>query len=69
MQVSVQGVDQRFTPKAVGLMRALLEAGLTQLVTSSHAQVVLTYFNGIYLTDCTRVCWPGEAIKVAVRLE
>jgi hypothetical protein len=39
------------------------------LVTSEAASVVLPQFNGIYITDCTRVCWPEHKIKVAVRLE
>jgi Transposase DDE domain len=69
MQVSVQGLDQRFTSAAVRFTRALLEEGLRHLVTSSQQQVVMPHFNGIYLTDSTRVCWPDEAIKVAVRLE
>ncbi len=69
IQISVQGLDQRFTPVAVKFMRALVEAGLTQLVSSEQGCVVLPCFKGVYLTDCTRVCWPGEAIKVAVRLE
>jgi hypothetical protein len=69
IQISVQGLDQRFTPTAVRFMRALVEAGLTQLVSSEAVSVVLPCFKGVYLTDCSRVCWPGEEIKVAVRLE
>jgi hypothetical protein len=69
MQVSVQGLDQRFTAAAVRFMRALLEEGLTHVVTSNQAQVVMPHFNGVYVTDCTRVCWPGKPVKVAVRLE
>jgi hypothetical protein len=69
MQISVQGLDQRFTPEAVVFMRALLEAGLTQVVTSNQASVILPSFNGVYLTDCTRVVWVNAAVKVAVRLE
>lgn len=69
MQVSVQGLDQRFTSEAVGFMRAMLAAGLTHMVTSNQANVILPQFNGVYVTDCTQVAWVNAAVKVAVRLE
>ncbi|MHB8627256.1 MAG: IS4 family transposase [Aggregatilineales bacterium] len=69
MRVSVQGLDQRFTPTAVDFMRALLTEGLSQLVTSEQALVVLPEFNGVYITDCTQLKWSAAGVKVAVRLE
>jgi len=69
MAISVQGLDQRFTPSGVVFMRGLLEASLKELVTSEQRSVVLPQFNGVYLTDCTRVAWVNQAVKVAVRLE
>jgi len=53
----VQGLDQRFTASAVTFMRSLLEAGLEQVVQSAAPLVVLPRFNGVYLTDCTRLVW------------
>lgn len=69
MALSVQGLDQRFTAAGVAFMRALLEAGLTELVTSETTTPILPTFNGVYLTDSTRVAWAGAALKVGVRLE
>jgi hypothetical protein len=69
MRISVQGLDQRFTAKAVQFMRALLEEGLTQLVRSEQQSVVLPQFNGVYLTDCTRLVWGAVGVKLAVRWE
>lgn len=69
MQVSVQGLDQRFTQTAVEFMRTLLEEGVSQRVGSEEARAVLAQFNGVYLTDCTQVKWTGGGTKVGVRLE
>ncbi len=69
LEISVQGLDQRFTERAVLFMRALLEEGLRRLVTRETETAVLARFKGVYVTDCTRVEWPGEAVKVGVRLE
>lgn len=69
MALSVQGLDQRFTESGVAFMRALLEDGLSQMVTSETTTPILPTFNGVYLTDSTRVVWAGAALKVGVRLE
>jgi len=69
MKVSVQGFDQRFTPQSVDLMRQLLEAGMSQLVQSETQGVILPAFNGVYITDCTRLVWHKPGMKMGVRLE
>jgi len=69
LRVSVQGLDQRFTASAVAFMRSLLEAGLEEVVQSNAPLVVLPRFNGVYLTDCTRLVWGATGVKLAVRLE
>ena len=69
MELSVQGLDQRFTPSAAAFMRALLEEGLTSVVTSETDYPILPQFNGVYITDCTRVEWVAGGVKVGVRLE
>lgn len=69
MRVSVQGLDQRFSARALTFMRGLLEAGLTQLVESEVDGVLLPSFKGVYVTDCTQVKWAGVGMKVGVRLE
>ena len=47
MKISVQGLDDRFNEGAVRFMRALLEAGLEQVVQSERQDVILPQFNGI----------------------
>lgn len=69
MEISPQGLEQRFTPTAVAFMRQLLEAGLSQLVNGQLLQPMLSRFKGVYLTDCTRLEWGEVGVKMAVRWE
>jgi len=69
MQVSLQGLDQRFTASTVAFMRRLLEEALSELVESEETRGIVPQFKGIYLTDCTQIKWAGLGIKMAVRLE
>lgn len=69
MQVSLQGLDQRFSPKSVTFMRSLLEAGMSQMVQSETKGCILPQFNGVYITDCTRLVWSKVGVKMGVRLE
>jgi hypothetical protein len=65
----VQGLDQRFTARAVAFMRRLLETSLTQVVQSEMQSVILPQFNGVYITDCTRLVWEASGMKLALRWE
>jgi len=67
--ISVQGLDQRFEEASVRFMRGLLEAGLSAVVNSEEQAVVLPPFQGVYLTDCTRLVWGEVGVKMGVRLE
>lgn len=69
MDISVQGLDQRFTLSAVTFMRTLLEEALNCLIISPDTRGILPGFTGVYITDCSRVTWAKAGIKVAVRLE
>ena len=69
MVVSVQGLEQRFTEPAVVFMRRLLEIGLEQMVSSEATRTLLPQFNGVYLTDCTRLVWAQAGVKMGVRWE
>lgn len=69
LEVSVQGLDQRFNEKSVRFMRRLLEAGMSQMVQSETKNSILPQFNGVYLTDCTRLVWTTVGVKMGVRLE
>lgn len=69
MAVSVQGLEQRFTEAAVGFMRSLLELGLEQMVRGEVTGTMLPQFNGVYITDCTRLVWGKTGVKMGVRWE
>jgi hypothetical protein len=69
MQITQQGLDDRFNEKAVRFMRALLEATLSLTIKSESKNVILQQFNGIYIADCTRLVWPELGIKLGVRWE
>ena len=69
LRVSRQGFDQRLTERAGVFMRTLLETTLTATVQSNDPVVVLPQFNGVYVTDCTRLVWGQTGMKLAVRWE
>ena len=69
MHLSVQGLDQRFSPKSVDFMRRLLEAGMSQVVQSETKGCILPQFKGVYITDCTRLVWEQLGLKLGVRFE
>jgi|SRR5579859_2334401 len=69
-RISEQGFEQRVEQdSSVAFMRALLNETLNRLVVSERPRTVFSAFNGVYLTDCTRLAWPGVGIKVGVRLD
>jgi hypothetical protein len=67
MELSVQGLEQRFTQPAVTFMQELLRIGLEQMVNSEQERVLLPSFSGVYITDCTRLDWVQGSMKLAVR--
>ena len=69
MQVSAQGLEQRFSAAAVDFMRQVLEAALWLLVQSDQKRTLLPQFTGVYVTDCTRLVWADVGVKLAVRWE
>ncbi len=69
MSVSVQGLEQRFSEASVAFMRQLLEIGLEQMVSSEGQRTLLPQFNGVYITDCTRLVWAKAGVKMGVRWE
>jgi hypothetical protein len=69
-RISAQGFEQRVEQaSSVAFMKALLKETLTRLVVSAQPRTVFPAFNGVYLTDCTRLEWPGLGIKAGVRLD
>lgn len=65
--MSVQAMEQRFTPAAVAFMRALLAAVLNAVVMREEPIGLLPQFNGIYLMDCSRFTWGQIGFKLGVR--
>jgi hypothetical protein len=69
LELSLQGFDQRFTVKAGDFMQALVAETLTKVVQSTVQRVPLPQFNGVYITDCTRLPWQFRALKLGLRFE
>lgn len=82
LQISTQGLDQRFTKKAANFLERLLaEAVETVIYGVPQTQSILSRFNGVYVGDSTVVGLPPElravfrgtncdaAAKVAVQWE
>lgn len=68
MDISLQGLDKRFTPEAVVFMRALLEEGLKLVLSSAHPKACFRSFEEVYLTDCSQTRVGDKEEKLAVRL-
>jgi hypothetical protein len=61
VEISPQGLEQRFTDEAVELMRQVLDEAARQIIESRPAAVpVLRRFKGVYLRDSTVVSLPVE---------
>lgn len=61
LEISPQGLEQRFTDAAVELMKQVLHGAVRQIIESHPAALpVLQRFNGVYLRDSTVVSLPVE---------
>jgi hypothetical protein len=79
VEISPQGLDQRFTPEAAAFMEKVLEAGVREVIRAEPVPVpILQRFNGVYAQDSTVVTLPealaevwagctGAALKIQVR--
>lgn len=67
VQMSEQGLEQRFTQSASTFLIALLEAVLNRVVMRSDRIGLLPQFTGVYLTDCSRFTWGALGFKLGVR--
>jgi hypothetical protein len=65
--LTAQAFEQRFSPPAVTFLRAMLDQALRQRFEAETLCPILARFQGVYLTDSTRL--EGLALKVAARLE
>jgi hypothetical protein len=85
VEISPQGLDQRFTPEAAACVKQVLEAAVNRLLQKEPATLpILERFTRVYVHDSSiivlpdelRALWPscggdtsGAAIKVQVRWE
>jgi len=61
VEISPQGLDQRFTGEAVELLKQVLTRVVSQVIEATPAAVqVLQRFNGVYLRDSTVISLPVE---------
>lgn len=60
VEISPQGLDQRFTAKAADFMREMLAAGVAQVIAVDPVAVpLLQRFSGVYIQDSTVIPLPA----------
>ena len=83
LEISPQGLDQRFTKEASEMMKIELEEAIKQVIKGEEVEIeVLKRFKGVYVTDSSTVSLPSElkeiwlgcgeekaAVKLETRLE
>lgn len=67
--VCASGFEQRFTAQAVLFLQAMVQEAMPQVFEAEGLVSLLERFQGIYLTDSTRLEGTAAPIKVAARLE
>jgi hypothetical protein len=67
VQITPQGLDERFTPEAAQCLQQVLEAGLQQLVADEPVALpLLERFNGVYVQDSSTIPLPDELASICV---
>jgi len=69
LSMSAQGFEQHFNERAVIFLRAMVEQALQQVFVVDSLCPILSRFQGVYLTDCTRIEPASYPLKIAARLE
>ncbi len=65
LEISPQGLEQRFTEAAADFMKAELEETMTQVIQAEPVMIpILQRFKGVYLTDSSTVSLPDELSEV-----
>jgi len=65
LEITPQGLDQRFTETAAACLKQILEQAVEQIVISDPVAVpLLQRFNGIYLDDSSTISLPDGLSKV-----
>jgi len=67
LQITPQGLEQRFTEDAANFMQATLKEAMAQVIQAEPVAIpVLKRFNGVYLTDSSTVSLPDEMSNIWV---
>lgn len=65
VEITAQGLDERFTPRAVAFLQALFEVALGQVVIADPVAVpLLARFGAVCLEDSTTISLPRELASV-----
>jgi hypothetical protein len=67
--VCASGFEQRFTPQAVLFLQAMVQEAMAEVFEAEGIVSILDRFQGLYLTDSTRLEGPSVPMKIAARLE
>lgn len=61
VEITAQGLDQRFTEAGAACMKSVLDQAVTQLVQGETPEIsFLKRFNGVYIQDSTIIALPEE---------
>jgi len=61
VQITPQGLDQRFTPAAATMLQRVLEAAVEQVLSTDPVTLpLLQRFAGVFIQDCTSITLPPE---------
>lgn len=61
LDISAQGLDQRFDQKASDFMKKMLELAVSKVISADSATIpILNRFNGVYIQDGSVVSLPDE---------
>lgn len=67
LEITPQGLEQRFTKEAADFMKAELEEAIGQVIQAEPVTIpILQRFKGVYLTDSSTVSLPDELSEVWV---
>jgi len=65
VEITPQGLDQRFTPEAAACLQQVLSAAVKEMIAAEPAAVpILQRFNGVYLTDSSVITLPDVLAQV-----
>ena len=65
VEITESGLDQRFGPKAAQLMKAVLEAGVEEVIAADgEVFKLLERFEGVHLLDSSTVGLPGSLAHI-----